>query len=168
MDQPRPRHSPRLPLIIERPDLAHPLARLLGLLLTSLAWLVWLGAWAVVMMTLGRKLGFDLPEIALSSPVSFGSIVMLLELVPWLIAAALFAVLLAYLGERFRTAGKRVDERWRPLGIERLARDAALDPQRIDEWQAAQILYVEHGPQGRVSNAFTERPEPIVVVPAAR
>ncbi len=49
----------------------------------------------------------------------------------------------------------RADERWRPIGTERLASGLALDPERLAGWQSAQILYVEHGPLGRVTDAST-------------
>ena len=43
MDESGPRHQARrLPLIIERPDLAHPLRRMSAVVITSRAWLLWL------------------------------------------------------------------------------------------------------------------------------
>jgi poly-beta-1,6-N-acetyl-D-glucosamine biosynthesis protein PgaD len=160
MDKSRPGHPPRLPLIIERPDLAHPFRRVAALLLTVVAWCVWLGMWFVLIATIGRKLGFDLPEIVLPNAVSLKSFEALMYIAPYAIAAAAMAVMLAYLYDRLRTKLGEADTRWRPVGLERLARDAALDPQRIAEWQAMQVLYVEHGPLGRVTDAHAAPPCP--------
>ena len=49
-----------------------------------------------------------------------------------------------------------------PGGLERLATGVALDPKLLEQWQTARILYVEHGPHGRVTNAsetYAKRPE---------
>jgi hypothetical protein len=80
MDEPRPRHQTRrLPLIIERPDLAHPLRRVLALFATSLAWLLWLAMWIPFLAALGRHLGYPLPAIAFPSQVSLDSFFALLQ-----------------------------------------------------------------------------------------
>jgi poly-beta-1,6-N-acetyl-D-glucosamine biosynthesis protein PgaD len=158
MDESRPGHPTRLPLIIERPDLAHPVRRAVGLVLTLLAWGVWLGMWFVLITTVGRSLGFDLPHVLLPSAVSLGSFQILVRLLPYAIATAVTALVLAYLFERFKRHWAKSDERWRPVGMARLARDAALEPENIERWQQAQILYVEHGPRGRVTNASAEPP----------
>lgn len=42
--------------------------------------------------------------------------------------------------------------------MDRLATGAALDPDKLAAWQKAQILYVEHGPLGRVTDASTLPP----------
>lgn len=159
MDESRPGHPPRLPLIIERSDLAHPFQRMTALLLTLVAWCVWLGMWCVLLATIGRKLGVDLPEIALPSAVSLKSFEALAHVAPYAIAAAIMAVVLAYLYNRLRTKLGDGDTRWRPVGLARLARDAALDPQRIAEWQKMQVLYVQHGPLGRVIDAQGQPPD---------
>jgi poly-beta-1,6-N-acetyl-D-glucosamine biosynthesis protein PgaD len=160
MDESRPGHPTRLPLIIERPDLAHPVRRVVGLVLTLLAWGVWFGMWFVLLATIGRSLGFDLPHILLPTAVSRESLSILVRLLPYAIATAVAALVLAYAFERLKRRWAKLDERWRPVGLERLAHDAALDPENIARWQQAQILYVEHGPGGHVSNARTEPSEP--------
>jgi poly-beta-1,6-N-acetyl-D-glucosamine biosynthesis protein PgaD len=159
MDESRPGHPPRLPLIIERPDLAHPFRRTVALVLTAVAWCVWLGMWMVLIATIGAKLGFDFPEIALPSAVSLKSLEALAHIAPYALAAAVAAVVFAYLYDRLRRRLGKEDQRWRPVGIERLARDSALDPQRIAQWQKMQILYVEHGPRGRVTEVHAMPPE---------
>lgn len=159
MDESRPGHPTRLPLIIERPDLAHPVRRAVGLVLTLLAWGVWLGMWYVLAATIGHSLGFALPKLLMPSSVTLDSFQTLLRLLPYAIATAVAAILLAYVFERLKQLLGKTDERWRPVGMARLARDAALEPENIERWQQAQILYVEHGPQGRVRNAYTSRPD---------
>jgi poly-beta-1,6-N-acetyl-D-glucosamine biosynthesis protein PgaD len=160
MDESRPGHPTRLPLIIERPDLAHPVRRTVGLVLTLLAWGVWFGLWFVLLATIGRSLGFDFPLILLPTAVSRESLRILIYLLPYAIATAVAVLALAYALERLKRRWARPDERWRPVGLERLAHDAALDPANIARWQQAQILYVEHGPGGHVSNASTVPPGP--------
>ena len=159
MDESRPGHPPRLPLIIARPDLAHPLRRMAALLLTLVAWGVWLGMWLVLLAMIGRKLGVDLPEIVLPSAVSLNSFEALAYVAPYAFVAAVMAVLLAYLYNRLRTKLGDGDTRWRPVGLERLAQDAALDPQRIAEWQTMQVLYVQHSPLGSVIDAQGQPPD---------
>ena len=159
MDKSRPGHPARLPLIIERPDLAHPVRRLLGLVLTLLAWGVWLAMWFVLITTAGRALGLDLPHVKLPSAVSLGSLQILLGLLPYAIATAVTALLLAYVFERFKRHWGKSDERWRPIGLDRLAHDAALESGNVERWQQAQVVYVEHGPNGQVTNAYTSRPD---------
>lgn len=159
MDEPRPRHQTRrLPLIIERPDLAHPLRRVLALFATSLAWLLWLAMWIPFLAALGRHLGYPLPAIAFPSQVSLDSFFALLRIGPYVVGCAVAVVALSYLREKTRPV--RTDERWRPIGTARLATGAALDPDRLAEWQTAQILYVAHGPHGRVSSASSTAPRP--------
>ena len=159
MDKSRPGNPARLPLIIERPDLAHPVRRIVGLLLTLLAWGIWLAMWFVLIATAGRSLGFDLPLVPLPSAVSLGSLQVLLRLLPYAIATAVAVLVLAYVYERFKRHLGKPDERWRPIGLDRLAHDAALESGNVERWQQAQVLYVEHGPNGQVTNAYTSRPD---------
>ena len=158
MDESRPGHPTRLPVIIDRPDLAHPVRRVVGIAATLLAWGLWLGMWLVLFATIGRALGFNLPHILLPSAVSLESFRALAHLLPYALAATAALLLAAYVYEHLKRRWAKPDERWRPVGMARLARDAALDPQNIERWQQEQVLYVEHSPRGRVINAFTEPP----------
>ena len=65
----------------------------------------------------------------------------------------------SYLREKLKAHFGKPDERWRPVGIARLASSTALDPELLATWQATQILYVEHGPLGRVTDAGTVPPQ---------
>ena len=159
MDKSRPGHQARLPLIIERPDLTHPLQRVLALLFTSLAWLLWLVMWIPLLAALGRYLGYAVPEIVYPGHISLDTFLMLMRVTPWVVGIAVAIVMVSYLREKRKTLNRVSDERWRPLGMERLAAGAALDPEQLAKWQSAQVLYVEHGPRGRVVNANTVRPE---------
>ena len=115
--------------------------------------------WFVLITTAGRSLGFDLPHVLLPTAVSLGSLQILLRLLPYAIATAVTALVLAYVFERFKRHLGKSDERWRPVGLDRLAHDTALEPENISRWQQAQVLYVEHGLHGRVTNAYTSRPD---------
>jgi len=158
MDKSRPGHQARLPLIIERPDLTHPVRRVMALLATSLAWLLWLVMWIPFVAALGRHFGFDLPEIFFPSQISLDSFFALLHVTPYVLAFAAVALMTGYLREKLKARFGKPDERWRPVGAARLASSAALDPEQLAEWQAAQILYVEHGPLGRVTGATPTQP----------
>ena len=43
------------------------------------------------------------------------------------------------------------------VGMDRLATGMALDPDKLAAWQSARVLHVEHGPQGRVTDATIVR-----------
>lgn len=158
MDKSRPGHQARLPLIIERPDLAHPVQRVMALLATSLAWLLWLLMWIPFIAALGRHFGLDLPEIFFPSQVSLDSFFALLHVTPYVLAFAAMLLITGYLREKLKARFGKSDDRWRPVGMDRLATGAALDPDKLAAWQKAQILYVEHGPRGRVTGASPARP----------
>jgi poly-beta-1,6-N-acetyl-D-glucosamine biosynthesis protein PgaD len=160
MDESRPGHPTRLPLIIDRPDLAHPVRRVVGFMLTLLCWGIWVGMWLVLLATLGYEIGFELPPFLTPQVISLQSFRALAHLLPYALAATAALLLAAYLFDRLKRRWAGPDERWRPVGLARLARDAALDPENIERWQQAQVLYVEHGPLGRVINASTEPPGP--------
>ncbi len=157
MDKSRPGHHPT-PLIIERPDLAHPVRRFVSYLLTAGGWLLWLAMWLPFLAALGRHLGYQLPEIAFPSQISLHSFLVLVEILPFVAGAAIGLMLLSYLWEKVKSHAGFPDSRWRPVGMDRLARDAALEPDKLAQWQQTQVLYVEHGTQGRVTNAYTSRP----------
>lgn len=159
MDEPRPRHQARrLPLIIERPDLAHPLRRVSAVVITTLAWLFWLAMWVPFLFALGRHLGYDLPEILFPSQISLATFLSLVEVIPYVVGVAVVVFLGSALRERLKARIGKADDRWRPVGMDRLATGAALDPDKLATWQKAQILYVEHGPRGRVIDASTLPP----------
>ncbi|NJD25557.1 MAG: poly-beta-1,6-N-acetyl-D-glucosamine biosynthesis protein PgaD [Betaproteobacteria bacterium] len=158
MDESRPGHPTRLPLIIDRPDLAHPVRRVVGVALTLLCWGIWLGMWFVLLTTLGYHVGFELPRFLVPQVVSLESFRALAHLVPYALATASAVLFAAYIYERLKRHWGKTDERWHPVGMDRLARDAALDPENLARWQRTQVLYVEHGPRGRVMNAYNEPP----------
>lgn len=160
MDESRPGNPPRLPLIIDRPDLAHPVRRAVGLTLTILCWGIWLSMWFVLLTTLGYEVGFDIPSFLRPSVVSLDSLEALGNLIPYALATATTLLASAYVVERFKRRWAKPDARWRPLGTERLAHDVALESGNLARWQQAQVLYVEHSPRGRVINAYTEPPRP--------
>jgi poly-beta-1,6-N-acetyl-D-glucosamine biosynthesis protein PgaD len=159
MDQPGPRHQAnRLPLIIDRPDLTHPARRLFALLLTTAAWLLWIVMWIPFIATLGRYLGYQLPDISFHSQISLDAFLALAHISPYVLLVATTLTGLSYLRQKFKARSGITDDRWRPVGMEQLATGLALDPKLLAEWQSSQIIYVEHGPLGRVINAHTKNP----------
>ena len=158
MDKSRPGHHPT-PLIIERPDLAHPVRRFVSYLLTAGGWLLWLAMWLPFLAALGRHLGYQLPEIAFPSQISLHSFLVLVEILPFVAGAAIGLMLLSYLWEKVKSHAGFPDRRWRPIGLERLAHSMALEPQQLAAWQATQVLYVRHGDHGNVIDAGTTAPD---------
>lgn len=162
MDKSRPGHHAerpeRLPLIIERPDLAHPARRVLGLVITILAWALWVAMWIPFFAAIARHFGYHLPEIAFPSQVSIDSFLALVRVTPAVLGAAAVIMLGSIAREKITARFARPRARWRPVGIDSLAADTALDPKRLAQWQSARVLYVEHGPRGRVVGATTTRP----------
>lgn len=158
MDQSGPGRSPQQPLIIERPDLTHPLHRVLGIGVTLAAWAVWLLMWFWLAQAALAIVGLRLPGPMPPGTLSLSSFKALMNVAP--LAALCMAAALA-LGVLRRWWVRRVMDRHAPVrlvGLDRLARDAALNPARVRAWHDEQILYVEHGPMGRVKDASAVPP----------
>lgn len=154
MDQSRPGHQARrLPLIIERSDLTHPLQRVLALVITTAAWGWWIVMWIQFPAALGRHLGYQMPEMILPSQISLDSFLALARVIPYILVFAVLIALIRVFIEKTKGDADKKNERWRPVGMERLATGAALDQKLLAQWQTARILYVEHGPLGRVTKA---------------
>ena len=163
MDQSRPgNQARRLPLIIERSDLTHPVRRVMAYVFTFVAWGLWVVMWIPFIAALGRYYGYQMPEIAFPSQISLESFLALARVTPYVLAFAILIALASIFGEKIKARSNKNNERWRPVGLERLATGVALDPKLLEQWQTARILYVKHGPHGRVTNAsetYAKRPE---------
>lgn len=168
MDQsgPRPRlgdqvqgASPLLvqkPLIIERPELAHPVRRVVAFALTVAAWIGLVAMWVPVFGVLAVALG--MPFGAAPPAGRDGALALqgLLEVFP--VAVGLVLLVLAVNGlinRGFRRLTPSSVHRF--VGMEQLATGVALDPKQLAEWQSGRILHVEHGPLGRVTGARVVR-----------
>jgi len=148
----RPREQQ--PLIIERPDLAHPLRRATALLFTLLAWAGWVALWLPVIGSLTAHFGLVLPWINYPGLLSLNSLSQLLDVFPLAIGSVLLVLAINGLISRIlRRFNKPQAHGF--VGMDRLAAGMALDPDKLTTWQAARILHVEHGPKGRVINART-------------
>ncbi len=159
MDKSRPRHqAERLPLIIERPDLTHPARRVLAVVFTTAAWILWIVLWIPFFFAIGRYFGYALPNFTFASHLTLNSLFSLFEVMPYLIGTLVLIFILGFIREKYRTHIGYDSERWRPVGMARLATGNALDPKLLAEWQLARVLYVEHGPRGRVTNATATYP----------
>ena len=158
MDQSRPRHKPGLEqrqqqaLIIERPDLAHPLRRVLALMFTLLAWGLWIGLWLPVLGSLAAQFGLELPWVTYPSQLSLQALRLLVGVFPLAVGLVLLVLavngLVSCIHRRFNPPAAH-----RFVGMDRLATGMALDTGKLATWQSARILHVEHGPLGRVLDA---------------
>lgn len=115
--------------------------------------------WVPFLAALGRHFGYQLPEVAFPSQISLRSFLTLLEMLPFVAGAAIALMLLSYLWEKMRAHAGFPDQRWRPIGLERLAHSMALEPEKLLAWQAAQVIYVRHGDHGNVIDASTTLPD---------
>ena len=153
MDKPGPRsESRRRPLIIERPDLAHPARRFLARCFTLLAWGLWIGLWLPVFGAVGMKYGIELPEFFRSSRMSMQALQQLLDVFPLAVGMVLVLLAVSGIGSKILRLVRGPKEHC-VLGIEQLASGMALDVEKLKEWQSGRIVHVEHGSMGRVLNA---------------
>lgn len=156
MDQSRPRPRHERPLIIERPDLAHPLRRTVAFVLTVAAWVGFAAMWLPIFGLAADALGFTV-EFGLS-PGETGVLALrgLLQLFP--VAIALIVLVLVVNGAVGLVFRHIVPERrHRFVGMDQLATGMALDVEKLKTWQSGRILHVEHGPLGRVTDARVVR-----------
>lgn len=153
MDQSGPRvAAEQRPLIIERPDLAHPVRRVLAFVLTLLAWTGFVALWLPALDVAAAALGLpDVPWV-FTGTRNLMALDELFDVFPLAIGLVLLVLatngLISRIYRRFR---KPVHHRF--VGMEQLATGMALDQNKLAAWQAARILHVEHGPLGRVINA---------------
>ncbi len=151
MDKSGSGHNARLPLIIERPDLTHPFRRWFAVFLTLFAWLYWVKLWLPALAIIGQYFGVATKQVPPPSGITLLALQQLLAFLPWAISLAFLVIVGKLLKEKLIHSyqKKRTDK----TGNEQLAMGNALDPQSLRQWQASQILYVEHGAYGRVINA---------------
>jgi poly-beta-1,6-N-acetyl-D-glucosamine biosynthesis protein PgaD len=155
----RPGHSPadheERPLIIERPDLAHPLRRVSAFVFTLAAWLLllawWFPIWGLVVGEFRALTGVNRSQAA--GALALHSLVELFPLAFALVAAALLANGLLGLIHK-KLAPPKVK---RSVGMAQLASGMALDVDQLAAWQSARILHVEHGEHGSVVDAKVVR-----------
>jgi poly-beta-1,6-N-acetyl-D-glucosamine biosynthesis protein PgaD len=156
MDQSGSRPDIRRPLIIERPDLAHPARRALALCFTALAWCAWLALWLPVLTSVAERFGIALPWAYRSGERSLQALQQLLDVFPVAIGTVLAVLavngIISWLYRRVRKPQPH-----RHIGIQQLANSMTLDERKLTAWQAARVLRVAHNPDGRVIDAHIVR-----------
>ncbi len=157
MDKSGPGPEPsRRPLIIERPELAHPVRRALWVCFTALAWCAWLVLWLPVMTSAAEHFGIALPWRYPSGERNLQVLQELLDVFP--VAIGILLVVLAangVTGWLYRRLHKPVAHRH--VDIQQLASGMSLDERDLAAWQSARILRVQHSAEGRVIDADVVR-----------
>ena len=153
MDQPGSRHlAEKTPLIIERPELAHPLRRVSALCLTTVAWAFWLFLWLPVLAMIASHFGWHLPSLPQTSRGSLGALQLLVQVFPLAIgtvfALLAFNGLINWVYRRFKKTAAHAE-----ISDRQLANAMALDAAKLAEWQSARIVSVSHNDQGMVIDA---------------
>jgi poly-beta-1,6-N-acetyl-D-glucosamine biosynthesis protein PgaD len=150
MDKPGSRSpTDQSPLIISRPDLAHPIRRCVLYTLTPLAWFGWLMLWRPVFQLIGASLGILSPAELTAYSNQVTALRDLLDLFPMAIG---FALLLLFLngclnklyGHLRKSTGHNLQD------VEVLAEQIGVEAVELASWQNSIILRVQHDLQGQV------------------
>ena len=153
MDKPGPgRQAAERPLIIERPELAHPVRRALALVITAVAWCAWILLWLPVIDYAAGGLGLDQFWRTRSGALSAQALRDLVSVFPLAMGLLLAALALngaiGWLYRRLHAPAAHA-----AVDTHALAAGMALDEERLARWQAARVIRVEHNEQGRVVDA---------------
>lgn len=130
--------------------------RLAAFVITLLAWVGWIAMWIPVVGVVAVWLGAPLERGAYPSQTSVLALRELMSLFP---AALGVVVLILAINGIVGLAYRRIaPPKPKPfVGMDRLATGMALDVDKLAAWQSSRVLHVEHGPQGRVTDATIVR-----------
>jgi poly-beta-1,6-N-acetyl-D-glucosamine biosynthesis protein PgaD len=143
MDKPGSRSpADQSPLIISRPDLAHPIRRCVLYTLTPLAWFGWLMLWRPVFQLIGASLGILSPAELPAYSNQVTALRDLLDLFPMAIG---FAFLLLFLNGSLNWlyGHLRKSERDNLQSGEVLAKKIGVDSVGLASWQNSIVLRQE-------------------------
>lgn len=152
MDQPGSGlNAERRPLIVEQPELAHPVRRALALWFTAIAWCAWLVLWLPALTSLTEHFGVAVPWPYRSSERSLQALQQLLDIFPAAIGLVLLVLaangVISWLYRRLHTRA------YATVGTHDLAIRSMLDERSLAAWQDARILQVVHNAEGQVIGA---------------
>jgi poly-beta-1,6-N-acetyl-D-glucosamine biosynthesis protein PgaD len=152
MDKSGPRPDAARALIIERPELAHPVRRALAPVFTALAWIIWVLLWLPVLAAVSDEVAVALPWATPTGYRSLEALRRLLEIFPLAVGAVVAVLALngaaAWVYRSLRNPKPRGD-----VGTHELAKALALPADQLAAWQAARVVRAEHSAQGRVIDA---------------
>jgi poly-beta-1,6-N-acetyl-D-glucosamine biosynthesis protein PgaD len=152
MGESGPRPEAARALIIERPQLAHPVRRVLAPVFTALAWCVWVALWLPVLAAVSDRFAAALPWASPTGYRSLEALRRLLEVFP-LAVGAVVAVLavngaLTWLHRFLRQAKPRGD-----VPTRELAAALELPEDELAAWQAARVVRATRSAEGRLVDA---------------
>jgi poly-beta-1,6-N-acetyl-D-glucosamine biosynthesis protein PgaD len=147
-----PRLDATRALIIERPELAHPVRRFLAPIFTALAWCIWVLLWLPVLAAVSDRFAAALPWASPTGYRSLEALRRLLEVFP-LSVGVVVAVLAVngagtWLHRFLRKANRRQD-----VGTQELAADLHLPEDKLSAWQGARVVRATHSDDGRFIDA---------------
>src|SRR3954467_4883771 len=156
MGESGPRLDAARALIIERPELAHPVRRFLAPIFTALAWCIWVLLWLPVLAAVSDRFAAALPWASPTGYRRLEALRRLLEVFP-LAVGVVVAVLVVngagtWLHRFVRKAKPRED-----VGTQELAAVLDMPADKLAAWQAARIVRVTHSVEGRLIDAHIVR-----------
>jgi poly-beta-1,6-N-acetyl-D-glucosamine biosynthesis protein PgaD len=152
MGEPGPGPGAARALIIERPELAHPVRRALAPFFTALAWIAWVLLWLPVLVAVSDRFAAALPWAHPTGYRSLEALRRVLEIFPLAVGAVVAVLALngavAWLYRLLRKPQPHAD-----VDTHELADALALPEDKLATWQAARIVRAEHSAQGRLVDA---------------
>jgi biofilm PGA synthesis protein PgaD len=145
-------------VIIERPDLQSPLQRAATGGITFVFWVFWIYLWLPLISLVAWLIGVKLFRENIIDNDGYKT---LLHDVGWYaLIIALIAVVQISWGRynllRFRD--KELRKSTNPVDLATRARAFKIDPQRLEQWQAAKYLVIHHDPRGDITAVDIARP----------
>jgi biofilm PGA synthesis protein PgaD len=160
MDEPGPRPDAARPLIIERPDLQSRRQRVVSTGMTVVFWGLWMYLWLPLVALVGWAFGI---ERFYDEMIRLDGLGRVLELLGWyaLVVAVLAGSLIlwaTYNYLRFRGVDRRKAPR--PVGLDRVAAFARVEPAQLLLWQQLRVMTILHDDDGFIESveAFSGTP----------
>jgi len=162
MDKSGPRPDAARPLIIERPDLQSRHQRVVSTGMTVVFWGLWVYLWLPLVALLGWAFGI---ERFYDEMIRLEGLGRVLELLGWYalvitVLAGSLVLWATYNYLRFRGVDRRKAPH--PVGLDRVAAFARVEPAQLLLWQQVRVMTILHDEDGFIESveAFSGAPAP--------